>query len=109
MHRLPCCHSNCPVTFKSQHGRTYHIRAVHTNFNSLTIDREHDPSQGHDEQDEASAYRLTNTGSADGWDTGTVPLDNNAVRGERIQHPNLTGERPIDFKSLNMQSSNNHN
>ena len=31
--RLPCLFPRCLVTFKSQHGCTYHIRAVHTNSN----------------------------------------------------------------------------
>ncbi|KAN0120453.1 hypothetical protein V8E52_004280 [Russula decolorans] len=93
MHRLPCCHPDCPATFKSQHGRTYHIRAVHTNFNSRSINREDDQGLGHHEQDDV--HRLTDAGSADGWDTqagtASVPLDKNTVcGGERIQHPYLT-------------------
>jgi hypothetical protein len=30
VYRIPCPHPNCPKTFKSQRGRTYHIRVVHT-------------------------------------------------------------------------------
>jgi len=102
--RLPCPHPNCPAVFKSQHGRTYHIRAVHTNFNSLSFNREHDQGHHAAEQDGESVDSCQ-------WDT--VPLDNNAapsdggesesaVRGERIQHPHLTGEcpSPIDFLQM---------
>jgi hypothetical protein len=96
MHRLPCHHPDCPATFKSQHGRTYHIRAVHTNFNSLSINREHDQGLGHQHHEQNDIHRLTDTGSADSWDT--VPLDNSTVRSsERILHPYLTGECPVDF------------
>jgi hypothetical protein len=114
MHRLPCCHPDCPATFKSQHGRTYHIRAVHTNFNSRSINREDDQGLGHHEQDDV--HRLTDAGSADGWDTqagtASVPLDKNTVcGGERIQHPYLTGECNVPLTSIssNIQSFYNHN
>ncbi|KAH9974793.1 hypothetical protein BGW80DRAFT_1490177 [Lactifluus volemus] len=31
--RLPCLFSGCPLMFKSQHGRTYHVRTFHINSN----------------------------------------------------------------------------
>jgi hypothetical protein len=101
MHKLSCCHPDCPARFKSQHGRTYHMRAVHTNFNSLSVNREHD--QGHHEPEED-----TDTRSTDSRDT--VPLDNSAVRvrsdaGEKILHPYLTGECP---SPLNVETCSHH-
>src|ERR1700755_3175394 len=98
MHRLPCHHPDCPATFKSQHGRTYHIRAVHTNFNSLPINRGHDQGLGHyHELEQDGVYGLTETRSTDSWDT--MPLDNGTVHtgSERILHPYLTGECPVNF------------
>ncbi|KAH9957482.1 hypothetical protein BGW80DRAFT_1185947 [Lactifluus volemus] len=32
--RLPCLYPRCPLTFKSRHGRTYHIRNAHVNSNA---------------------------------------------------------------------------
>jgi hypothetical protein len=72
------------------------MRAVHTNFNSLSVNREHD--QGHHEPEEDTETRSTDS-------RDTVPLDNSAVRvrgdnsavrvrGEKILHPYLTGECP---------------
>jgi hypothetical protein len=100
MHKLPCSHPDCPATFKSQHGQTYYICAVHTNFNSLSIDREND--QGYYGQD---VDGLTDAGLASSWDHDTqasMPLDNSA-HGERIQHSYLTSEYTINFEFLNMQ------
>ncbi|KAI0297314.1 hypothetical protein B0F90DRAFT_1811137 [Multifurca ochricompacta] len=33
-HRLLCVYSGCPVTFKSQHGCTYHMWSIHANSNA---------------------------------------------------------------------------
>jgi len=108
MHRLPCCHPDCPATFKSQHGRTYHIRTVHTTFNGLSVNREleHASDQGlghyaNSEQDSDGPSQLV-----DNWDQdrNTVPLDSDStVHGEKIQHPYLTGKCPSPI-ILNVQS-----
>jgi hypothetical protein len=95
MQRLPCCHPDCPVTFRSQHGRTYYIRAVHTNFISLSVNSEHNQGHHDSEPEQDGVLRLTDTGSTDSWDT--VPSDNSALCGKRILHPYLTGECPVNF------------
>jgi hypothetical protein len=70
------------------------MRAVHTIFNGVSINTEHD--QVHHEQD--GVHGLTDTESADTLDS--VTLDNGAQavrRSERILHPYLTGESPVDY------------
>jgi hypothetical protein len=72
--RLPCLFPRCPVRFKSQHGRTYHIRAVHTNSNAQV-----GPNQAQAD-------------SEIGDDNHSLDLTERRVRvARRIEHPHLTG------------------
>lgn len=74
--RLPCLFPRCPVTFKSQHGRTYHIRAVHTNSNL----REHHFQEPHNLEGPDLAQM-----DSEGGDEHQGPI------AQRIEHPHLTG------------------
>lgn len=76
--RLRCPHPDCPSTFKSQHGRTYHIRVVHINPNSHPVNMEHE--QGHDGLDDAHSESTDNAN-----EHGTIQLH------QRIEHSHLTG------------------
>jgi hypothetical protein len=72
------------MKFKSQHGRTYHIRAVHTNSNV----REHHNPEG---------PTLAQTDNED-VDNDGHSLDLTERRGpvaQRIEHPHLTGMCPV--------------
>src|SRR6267142_1527941 len=62
--RLSCFHPGCPQTSKSQHGRTYHMRAIHANPNAVS--------------DYSGTAANTHCG-------GPGPV------GQRIEHPHLTG------------------
>lgn len=74
--RLWCPH--CPCTFKSQHGRTYHIRAVHVNSNTLNRRRQDDnPPNGNTEDGTHFTNDLSEYGPS-------------AVS-QRKEHPYLTG------------------
>lgn len=76
MPRLPCLHHGCPQTFKSQHGRTYHMRAVHVNTNSRPINinrnRSQSPQSSNDDRLEPTA-------------------NERGPASKRIKHPWLTG------------------
>ena len=67
--------------FKSQHGRTYHIRAVHTNTNI----REHANPEGPNQ---------AQTGSDDGILSDLADSEHDQgprLLAQRIEHPHLTG------------------
>lgn len=77
--RLKCLFRTCPVRFKSQHGRTYHIRAVHTNSN---VRERHNPEGKNQERAD----------SEDEDDNHTLDLaEHHAPVTQRIEHPHLTG------------------
>ncbi|KAH9954878.1 hypothetical protein BGW80DRAFT_1439609 [Lactifluus volemus] len=70
--RLPCTYPGCPFTFKSQHGRTYHIRSTHINSNAHS-----ELDLGPDFPDLESTPDLTQAPEQ--------------FRGQWIGHPYLTG------------------
>jgi hypothetical protein len=70
-YRLPCLYPGCPLTFKSQHGRTYHIRNAHINPN---------------------AQSELNLGLDSSESTPNLTQQPNQRRGRRIEHPYLTGK-----------------
>jgi len=64
--------------FKSQHGRTYHMRIVHLNTNSRPVDIGHHIPQSAE--------------SSNGGGLGVAPTANNwGPISKRINHPHLTG------------------
>jgi hypothetical protein len=73
--RLLCPH--CPSTFKSQHGRTYHIRAIHVNTNRRNQD--HNPSNIDDIHFIDNLTEQTREAAA------------TLGKGSRKEHPYLTG------------------
>ena len=76
MPRLPCLHHGCPQMFKSQHGRTYHMRAVHLNTNSRPINVDRNRSQS---PQSSNDDRLAPTANERG------------PASKRVEHPRLTG------------------
>ncbi|KAI0295051.1 hypothetical protein B0F90DRAFT_1811552 [Multifurca ochricompacta] len=77
--RLPCLYSGCPVTFKSQHGRTYHIRSIHANSNAH--------SDTGPRQDPSSVTPL----HQNGLDYQDVPpYSSSGPSRKRIEHAHLT-------------------
>ena len=90
---LTCPHPNCPSTFKSQHGRTYHIRAKHLNTHGRTANFERQNEQ------ENWFHRIDD--AVDGAQTsdieGSAIAPNNEINDpgravpQRIEHPHLNG------------------
>ena len=89
LHRLTCPHPDCPSTFKSQHGRTYHIRVMHLNTHNQPINVELNRQQNVDpDSDDA----LDNAYFSDVASEGTGLLPNNDPGhplSQRIKHPQL--------------------
>jgi hypothetical protein len=116
--RLPCLHRYCPLTFKSQHGRTYHVRSVHGASNYHSKDNGEDPANdkanGEDSasaNDEANAATGEDPANEEDGDTtvdvandradcNTTP-SNTKAKGQRIEHPDLTGMSPTVLGTLN--------
>ena len=91
LHHLTCPHPNCPSTFKSQYGRTYHIRALHLNTHNQGINIEwngHQNVDPHSDDVLNDAYSLDIASEISGLlpnnDPGRPPL-------QRIEHPQLNG------------------
>ena len=97
--RLRCPHPDCSMTFKSHHGRTYHICAVHISSNNHHVNpqgpRELEPAQA----DEDSGG-FNGDPFAEGEDcTSPDPANANgcgAIR-QRIEHPYLAGTSILYF------------
>ena len=94
---LPCLHPECPSTFKGQHGRTHHIRAMHLNTNHRTINAEHLTAQENEDRHSDDAFQVDGAHSLESPDIESAgPLPNNANNGppplsRRIEHPDLNG------------------
>ncbi|KAI0302879.1 hypothetical protein B0F90DRAFT_179304 [Multifurca ochricompacta] len=94
-HRLPCLYAGCPVTFKSQHGRTYHIRSIHRSDTEL---RQQDPSSS------AAATTLHQNelyyGDGPSYSSSSGP----SGQQRRIEHTYLTtvpGNSPLHQSMIN--------
>lgn len=72
---LPCLWPGCPQRFKSQNGRTYHMRTIHVNSNKQPVNIE----QIRGDEDRHHRGLPTDDG---------VPV----ARNVRIEHPHLTGK-----------------
>ncbi|KAH8979760.1 hypothetical protein EDB92DRAFT_1937270 [Lactarius akahatsu] len=71
-----CLFPHCPMKFRSQRGRTYHIRTVHTNSNNRPVNPE----------------RMARAASEVSDDDHSVNLANRrGPAAQRIEHPYLTG------------------
>ncbi|KAI0282250.1 hypothetical protein BC826DRAFT_1093972 [Russula brevipes] len=111
--RLPCLHRYCPLTFKSQHGRTYHIRSAHGTSNEHLFKmgngevfandeaNSEDSSSANDEANAATGEDSANneangdTDDAvdmvnDRADCDGAPSNTGQAGGQRIEHPYLT-------------------
>jgi hypothetical protein len=105
--RLPCLHRYCPLTFKSQHGRTYHIRSVHaaSNFNLINIDN---GEVSANDKANGDAVDVANAGDCDEALTqaqATSPSMTGRASGQRIEHSCLTGKfSPTVLGTLNSPS-----
>jgi len=93
LRHLTCPHPNCPSTFKSQHGRTYHICAIHLNTHGCTTNVE-----CRNEQENEYHHIDDPVDSAQAPDTESMGLPpNNEVNDLgrallwRIEHPHLNG------------------
>ena len=75
MPRLLCLHPGCLQTFKSNNGRTYHMRTVHDNTNSRPVN--------------PVRHRSQSPQPPDGGGLEAAPAANDLR--ERIKHPHLTG------------------
>jgi len=93
LRHLTCPHPNCPSTFKSQHGRTYHICTIHLNTHGHTTNvecRNEQENEYHHIDDPVDSAQAPDTKS-----TGLPP--NNEVNDlghtlpQRIEHPHLNG------------------
>src|SRR5258707_15306134 len=98
--RIPCPHSNCPATFKSQHGRTYHIRSMHFNTHNRTTNVRSDSGRnaqemGHHHSDDAvdTSDSESDAHSPDIERAGRMPEDDPGwpLVSQRIEHPHLNG------------------
>ena len=119
MYRLQCPYPNCPITFKSQHGHTYHLRVIHSRSFQVNpsidvmmqdLDEYHDEGHHHqhhiDDLNLWSAHRsspvqLTN-------DAGQAQVGGTQATGERKEHPHLTGTSicdPYAFEALLIAST----
>lgn len=88
--RLPCLHPQCPQSFKSQNGRTYHMRSVHDNSNQQPVDVE-------EIQENENTH------------PGDLPANDGGSLAQRIEHPHLTGMcRGVPFKSLTINAQPFH-
>jgi len=81
LRKLPCPHPDCPSTFKSQHGRTKHIRAAHLN----THQRRDRVGMAQDYEEEHVEY---NAPPSPPDTRNTTPLPPFL---EKKEHPQLTG------------------
>ena len=81
MYKLQCPHPHCPITFKTQRGRTYHIRTVHSRPLDHPDDVQHD-DQEHDDQHFQDNFDNENIAVTD---NGMHPVE------QRKDHPHLTG------------------
>ena len=92
VYRIPCPHPNCPKTFKSQRGRTYHIQAVHTrSFKFLAgIQEGQLEEHGHEGHRNDDAFEDIPTANVASF----LPLANTLDQvgsQRRKDHPYLTG------------------
>ena len=70
--KLKCLYRGCSRTFRSQHGRTYHMRAVHNNSNKHTVN-------------------VGDAGMAGGSSNQASVANNHGPGKQRIEHPHLRG------------------
>jgi len=96
MPRLLCPHPNCPLTFKSQHGRTYHIRTHHIRRRPHQIQTIQLKRLRHLRSARLKCLhylkRSLHLLTACGADLGHQDGENHGHRRiERIEHPHLTG------------------
>lgn len=81
------------MTFKSHHGRTYHIRAVHVSSNNrrVNVEREQGPIAYEDED----GFQVNGDPFAEpqGEDRASSDseLANSCGSQQRVEHPHLTG------------------
>jgi len=106
---LNCPHPNCLSTFKSQHGRTHHIHAMHLNTHAsgYPINGRHHGQNGqeyvyHSNDDEFDGVDSPDTGIDS---TALPPNDERNDPGrlsgpQRIEHPHLNGMSARTYKSL---------
>jgi len=102
VYQFHCPHPNCPITFKSKRGRTYHIRTVHFNHpinvqhgqERREDDNHHWQDQEYEGHDHQSADGPDDTHSTHWHSGGSVSLVNDqdpVGPGQRKEHPHLTG------------------
>ena len=88
LRNLPCPHPGCPSMFKSQHGHTHHIRAMHLNTHNHTINRERWNAQENRHNDDV----FGDAHISDIESTGPLPDDDpGRPLSQRIEHPHLNG------------------
>ena len=89
LRRLLCPHPDCPSTFKSRHGRTYHIHAVHLRgTNDYPPNADLGPEFDHTlDEPKDEDTRSENAGLAQ----DDPPTDNLNPTETLLQHPGLTG------------------
>lgn len=94
MRQLPCLHRYCPLTFKSQHGRTYHIRSAHgaSNYHLNNTDNAED-SANNDLEAGGDTVDVVNDPAvhAECNEAPSGPSNTGQTSGQRIEHPYLTG------------------
>jgi hypothetical protein len=94
----PFRHNGCSRRFRSQKGRTYHIRTIHTNNNNITP-----PPSPHPEPLEVSSSESSHGHSNLDIPNPDLPVDptirqslspspSNSTQPEKQYHPWLTGE-----------------
>ena len=96
--KLSCPHPYCPTLFKSQHGRTHHIRVMHLNTHKHTnIIGRHTNEPYHHSADACDDAAQPSNMDSEG--AGTLPDNIDNVPGapgallplQRIEHPHLSG------------------
>ncbi|KAF8871508.1 hypothetical protein BD779DRAFT_1453918 [Infundibulicybe gibba] len=101
---LPCPISGCPRRFKSQKGRTYHVRSIHENTNIISpgVVRSHSSrpptSDVHESTNhETAANEPSEANTPPPAPCTTPPLSPQSIphHGQKIYHPFLNG-RPCD-------------
>lgn len=102
--RLPCLISSCPKTFKSQNGRTYHMRTAHST-NNIVQNFNRTPSQSlsssSSSSDEDGHLFGGNHHEEDNFDAPfhhqSPPLT--ATGSRKTYQPHLTGKCSNSFKT----------
>ena len=83
-----CPHPNCPITFKSQRGQTYHICTVHSRPLHHPINVQQYDGSVHEDLDDD--YQHADHGSNSESDNALEDLNQNGPS-LRNEHPHLTG------------------